>query len=324
MVWAIPLRDMLIFVFGLFLLLLLNLFGGSKGRGVPPFDVFPLHLVFFLLNMRVILMKTIAFRSSLLVAVIGVLGGLPQANAAIIADAAGDYLAAAGGPTTALTTPPSGWSYLGSTAANGGTETALTAGQVGNQSAAYQGFVGSSTAGTASVYGTNTADPNEYEIFSNGDPNLGVVGRDLLLHPGQGGNADEFVIVRYTISAAEANSSAGGNGAIEGSFRDLIVGGNAARESVSVEVFQNNTSLFTTAGGTTAQTTPGILLQTAGTFNLTGLTFAENDTIDFVVGINGHFGADETALQATISVPEPATLALLALGCVGFVAWRQS
>lgn len=191
----------------------------------------------------------------------------------------------------------------------------MTAGQVGNQGAAYQGWDGVSTANTAAVYGTNTADPAQFEIFSNGDVNGGVVGTDLLLHPGQGGNADEFVIVRYTIG--DDSNFTDATGSIAGNFRDLVVGGGAAAQSISADIYHNSTSLFSVAGGTTAQGTPGILTQADGTFNIAGLTFVTGDTIDFVVGINGHFGADESALQSLISVdivPEPSTYALLA-GC---------
>ena len=247
-----------------------------------------------------------------------------SAATVVLANPAADYVAAAGGPTATLTTAPTGWSYLGATTANGGTETALTAGQVGNQSASYQGFVGSSTAGTASVYGTNTADPAQFEIFGNGDLNGGVVGTDLLLHPGQAGNADEFAIVRFTIG--DDSMFAAGTGTVSGSFRDLIVGGGAAAQSVAVSVFHNSTSLFSTEGGTTAQGTPGILTQADGTFNVTGLTLATGDTIDFVVGQNVHFGADETALQAAIGVdtiPEPSTALLGGLGLLGLLRRRR-
>ena len=77
--------------------------------------------------------------------------------------------------------------------------------------------------------------------------------------------------------------------------------------------------------------TPRLLLQTAGTFNLTGLTFSEGDTIDFVVDNNGFFGGDETALQAVISadvvevagVPEPSSLMILVAGSLGLVMRRR-
>ena len=64
-----------------------------------------------------------------------------NASADLIVDAAGDYVAAAGSTTSVLAVPPTGWSYLGSTPANGGTETALTAGNAGTDGGA--GFIGS-------------------------------------------------------------------------------------------------------------------------------------------------------------------------------------
>lgn len=241
-----------------------------------------------------------------------------NASAQVVADAAGNYLTAAGSPTAVLATPPTGWSYHGSTAANGAALVALTADAVGNQGAAYQGFAGVSGVGTAAVYGTNTANSPEFEIFGNGEANGAVVGTDLLLHAGQGGNDDEFVIARYTISAADALNATAGNGIISGSFRELIIGGGAAVNSISADIFQNSTNLFSVTGN---QSTPNALTQAEGTFNLTGLTFAENDTIDFVVGINGHFGADETALQATISIePQVDLLKIVANTVTGAVS----
>ena len=50
-----------------------------------------------------------------------------------------------------------------------------------------------------------------------------------------------------------------------------------------------------------ALTAGSSLSQADGTFNLTGLTLADGDTIDFVVFNNGNFAADETALQASIT-----------------------
>ena len=57
--------------------------------------------------------------------------------------------------------------------------------------------------------------------------------------------------------------------------------------------------------------TGSVLSQANGTFNLTGLTLADGDTIDFVVFNNGNFGADETALQASITAERSDTGVLL-------------
>ena len=224
-----------------------------------------------------------------------------------IADAALDYVAAAGGLVEDLAANPSGWGYFGSEAASGANLNALTAGRVGNQNPAddYQGFVGVSDFGTAAVYGTNTAESVEFELFANGEGNMGIVGTDLLLHPGQAiveddlDEEDPFVILRYTVSANDVNGQVPGTGTISGSFRELVIGGNGAVDSISSEIFLNGVSQFAALGN---QSTPNALTQAEGTFDITGLTFEVGDTIDFVVGINGRFGADETALQAAICV----------------------
>ena len=217
------------------------------------------------------------------------------------ANAAGDYVAAAGDPTNTLAAPPTGWSYLGSDAANGGAEFDLVAEAVGNQGPAYQGFVGMSNVGTAAVYGTNTASPNQFEIFGNGDLNNAVVGTDLLLHPG-GGEPDSYVIVRYTVSDPEG-TLVPNSGSVSGSFRELITPNNLNANnagSVDVFVYQNSSQLFL-FDSLDDLATGSVLSQADGTFSLTGLTLADGDTIDFVVFNNGNFGADETALQASIT-----------------------
>ena len=218
----------------------------------------------------------------------------------LVANAAGDYVAAAGGPTNRLTTPPTGWSYWGSDAANGGAEVPLTAGQVGNQSAAYQGFNGVSSSNTAALYGTNTANSADFEIFGSGDANNAVVGSDLLLYPGHRA-ADSYVIVRYTVSDP-TGGLVPGTGEVTGSFRELIVPdalNSVNGGSVDVFVYHNNTQLFL-VDQAQSTTSGSSLLQADGTFNLTGLTLADGDTIDFVLFNNGNFSTDETALQANI------------------------
>ena len=227
------------------------------------------------------------------------------------ASGAGDYVAAAGGPTNILAAPPTGWSYLGSNAANGGAEFNLIAGEVGNQG--FEGFVGTSAVGTAAVYGTNTNtdSPSQFEIFGNGDLNNAVVGTDLLLHPG-GGDPDSYVIVRYTVSDPEGTLLPN-TGIVSGSFRELIVPNNLNANnagSVDVFVYQNSSQLFLFDNPDDVAT-GSVLSQADGTFNLTGLTLTDGDTIDFVVFNNGNFGADETALQASITAQRSNTDFLL-------------
>ncbi|MDB4265258.1 hypothetical protein N9891_00760 [bacterium] len=230
----------------------------------------------------------------------------------IIADAAADYLTAPDylADTTAPSAPPTGWEYLSSDMATGGTETPLTAqttlGNGGNDgfgiasgTATFQvGVLGGVTGGT------------QYEIFNDGfDGNLpnvptgneGVVGTDLLLHPGTSVGT-EFIIVRYTITAEDLTN--GTSVDITGSFRDLA--GRPDREnpagSVTADIFHNSTNLFSEMGNTGQDpATPGYLTQADGTFNISGLSVVAGDTISFVLGNNGNLTGDETALQASIS-----------------------
>jgi hypothetical protein len=231
------------------------------------------------------------------------------ASAATIADIAGDYT----GPSAL----PAGWSYFASNQASGGTEIALTPNLA----------LGVATGGTNIGFGTSGGVLNlpgvlgtkipaaEFEIFPDGDSNAPVLGTDLVLHPGSDG-ATSTVILRYTISLAQINAF-GTTGSIAGSFRDLVnpVGGN----SVTVSVYQNSTQLFTKSG------TVGMLTQADGTFNITGLTMAANDTISFALNSNNEWGADESALRGTIAlIPEPSAYALFAGSLCFMLAGRRS
>lgn len=223
------------------------------------------------------------------------------AQAGIIADVGGDWVDA--------NTLPAGWSYLEADAANGGTETALTpGGAIGN--GGNTGFGGGhNNYNLAAVLGEVNGGA-EFEIFGDGQLNGGVVGTDLLVHPGDstnlGGGGVDYVILRYTVSAADI---LGGTAAtIAGSFRNLVGG---SHDSITGYVYHNTSELFSASGA------GGILTEVDGTFNLS-TTVAQGDTIDFVVFKNGTLFADESAVRGTIVVvPEPAT-ALMAL--VGLLA----
>ncbi|MGJ8673368.1 PEP-CTERM sorting domain-containing protein [Rubritalea sp.] len=232
-------------------------------------------------------------------------------QAAVIADIAGDYVDA--------TAEPAGWDYLSSSAATGGTEAVLTPGTVvGN--GGNSGFEGTSLNNTPAVLGAIDGGA-EFEIFSDGYAAHGAVeGTDLLLHPGNSA-ATSFTIVRYTVDAADITN--GTIGSISGSFRDLAGGTTGVSAgSITANIYQNTTEIFGATGSA------GRLTQVDGTFNITGLTVAEGDTFSFVVGRNGHYGGDETALTGTIdlataAVPEPSSAALAGLGALSLLLRRR-
>ena len=201
-----------------------------------------------------------------------------------MADAAGDY--------TGATAPPPGWEYLVSSDGSGGAENALapnqTVGELDNT-----GFGGAGSVGSASILGSGSP----FGLYNNFG-HSGVAGTDLLFQPGNG-TTDDFIIARYTVSAADVAS--GTVATIAGSFRDMQGGttGNGGN-SVAVSIYHNTTSLFSATGSAGRLYANGS--SPSGIFNLTDVTLTAGDTISFVVGNNGHFGGDETALQATIEV----------------------
>ena len=221
-------------------------------------------------------------------------------DATVVAGPAADYVDAA--------TLPSNWSYLRASEATGGTEVALEASIAGLGNGGNNGF------------GNSDADSNnnfrvpavlggidggaEYEIFNDGfegttddldTGNRGLEGVDLLLHPANNDDND-FVIIRYTLTAADLAN--GSFAVIEGSFRDLAGGtGGGGANSITAQIFLNDTEVFIATGAA------GRLFPVDGSFSVSpATTLNAGDTISFVVGNNGGFGGDETALRALIKV----------------------
>ena len=265
-----------------------------------------------------------------------IMGGLTMtSHSAIIADAAADYVAAAGSPTEAPAAAPAGWEYLYSGASTGGTEVALTASTVvGN--GGNTGFGADFGFNLPAVLGTltNTAAGAEYEIFADGfggnggtipEGNGGVVGTDLLAHPGFTAGTDDFVISRFTIGAADI-ASFGNTATISGSFRNLVARdpvNNNTQGSIDVFVYLNSTLLFSVDQIDEAAT-GARLSQADGTFSEI-TTVEAGDTVSFVIGNNGNIGGDETALQAQIDVvPEPSTTLLGAFGLLALLRRRRA
>ena len=120
------------------------------------------------------------------------------------------------------------------------------------------------------------------------------------------GSPLQATVVRWT-----APVSGGYN--INVSFLDNQDGGDGA----DVYVFQNATALYTGNAGTTVNA--GVTVPTLS------LNLVAGDKIDFIVGPGADLNptGNHTQLLATImSIPEPSTLALLALGVLG-ITWLR-
>jgi hypothetical protein len=188
---------------------------------------------------------------------------------------------------TAPTSLPGGWQFLNSSEPTGGVEVPLTPGAVvGSEGNA--GFIG--TGATPAGLIGSASSGLDYVIESGNTGNNGVEGTDLLVVT-DGDPARDHVIVRYTVE--EADVCFGYTRArITGSFRDLV--GGTTDDSIAVHVFHNDTELFAATGSA------GRLLEAAGSFDLSDVSVAANDTISFVVGSNGSRDGDEAALRASI------------------------
>jgi arylsulfatase A-like enzyme len=187
-------------------------------------------------------------------------------------------------------TVPDGWQYLYSSEAIGGMEAAMPSnvtfetGRTGFGFSDFPKLLGHVTGGVSfTINPANTA-------------NAAVEGTDLLISMGNTADNDH-VIIQYTIQAEDV--AAGTNAWITGSFRDLsgkATGG--AANSIVGSVYHNSTLLFSATGAN------GILSQANGTFELSGISIEAGDTIRFVIGNNGSYEGDESALEANIGFDE--------------------
>ncbi len=120
----------------------------------------------------------------------------------------------------------------------------------------------------------------------------------ILMHPGgtSGKTGDAPIsnaVLRFTASNAGIYS-------VIGDWKSLDIG------STINYVLKNGTAIFTDTSDATSN------------FNLTNISLANGDTIDFVVSSNGGIDYDTTGLRVTLTgVPEPTTLALFGLGGIG-------
>jgi len=163
----------------------------------------------------------------------------------------------------------------------------------------------------AVVAADSYVDPAQGSFFlpgvKNGQLILGAAegvpdSNELGVHPGQSNRT--YQVTRWTAGAGED-----GEISISGSARDLGVVGNG----ITLGVFVDGVHEFDS----------GVIGNFAAAFDFT-TTVDVGSNVDFVIGSNGDFGADHSALAVTITqavsaVPEPSTLVLLALGTLGLI-----
>ncbi len=221
-----------------------------------------------------------------------------SANAAVIADLRGDYDTPSSPHTDGQTAAgrisdsvdQGDWTFFArTTAAPGGTETALVYSTSGN------GGVRNPNAYVYTPGGFNLPAISNTQLIVGGTEGAPAAD-ELALHPG--GGSPTFLVTRWTPAAAEV-----GPISITGAIRDLGI----FVDGITFQIFNSaGTSLFgpfTSSGNTPI------------TFNISPTIAAAGNFIDFVVGANGNFNSDQSALKITIwgNVPEPASLSLLAL-----------
>ena len=195
-----------------------------------------------------------------------------------IADFQSGYVAGTTDGATRAATQADGWNYL-----------CNSAGVIGT-SANYTGL-GWDTANNAYVNGT------DYYPFVGYHPVLYTI----TMHPGEGtseGSAvDRFFIAAYTIQPGE-----GGQVTIaDSSIEDYGILSNGVQLCVYVnDALKTN---FIQAGGAVA-----------GSFNGSLGDLSAGDTVYVAVGPNGSYPYDTSRISFALTIPEPATLALLAIG----------
>ncbi len=235
--------------------------------------------------------RTSASATIFLAVILGLLGPAVAPAQTVLADIAGNYA------TTGTLTDTHGtgtWAYYASTAATGGTLTALTYGAIGTADNSGYGL----DSGSYSVPGVANAS-----LFGDGaTPAV----NQLAWHPGD--SAPEFTVLRWTAGVGEAGSIR-----LEGAFSKM----DEPSGTVDFFIFVNGVQAY-------AQT--GVETGSIHSYDFTA-NILTGQSVDFVLGANvDGFGGDESLISGTITsaIPEPSTYAALAgLAALGLAMWRK-
>jgi hypothetical protein len=167
---------------------------------------------------------------------------------------------------------------------------------------------------TTTSSGNGVRASNAY-VSIDGSYDLPAWSNTVLINPGASEGspaANELEVHPGSSTFAVASWTSGYTGLVNlaGSFHDIGTVGNG----LTLEIYLNGSALFST-------TTSGLA---AASFDQT-FSVTSSDSVYFVIGNNGNFGGDSSALSATITaVPEPSTYAaFLGLGALGSVAFRR-